>query len=762
MESNYFPNHGWPILITFQEPQTAFAYSVITLALILTYPSPLKAEDIEHISVKGQSLTAKSSQQALAKTLKSQLAATSDTASLLSRFAGVSTKSAGAVSGLPSIRGLADDRLRIQVDGMDLVAACPNHMNPPLSYQAPADIGKIQVFAGVTPVSLGGDSIGGTIISESVAPKFSDNPRFEGNFGAFYRSNNQARGSHLKLSQSDQQHAISYSGNWSQGNNYRAAADFKTQTASGRPNHLIALDEVASSAFETQNHQLRLARRHADDLFEVQLGYQQMPFQGFPNQRMDLLENEQQRVNLSWQRDTSWGQLHSRIYQEKVEHVMDFGPDRQFWYGSLAGMGRTCEPIRFHGDPAGTCAAGMPMYSESTNRGANVSSDINLSSKSLLRLGSAWQQFQLDDYWTASGGAMGLGTFLNINNGRRSRVALYAEHELALTNTWLIQYGARHEWVRRDADPVTGYSNAANAMGMQAAQAAAFNQADREHHDDNLDLSLLSRYQLTPQWQFELALAQKSRSANLYETYTWSSWAMAASMNNLVGDGNGYVGNLSLRPERARLVALGLQWQSADQQHQISLKPYLTHVDDYIDAVAINSNWKVGQFNILQYQNQQAELKGMDLTAETQLADNSTGNWQLLSTVSYVDACNTDTEDSLHQTQPLHARFGVTQQLAGWENSLEWQLTKRKTSLSAIRGEQPTPGFGVLNLRFSHSWQQLRVDLGVENMLDKFYFQPQGGVYTAQGMTMSLNGIPFGLRMPGMGRSIHAGFNYAF
>ncbi|MEI2420076.1 hypothetical protein V6O07_07365, partial [Arthrospira platensis SPKY2] len=109
-----------------------------------------------------------------------------------------------------------------------------------------------------------------------------------------------------------------------------------------------------------------------------------------------------------------------------------------------------------------------------------------------------WQQFKLDDYWTASGGGMGPGTFLNINNGRRSRIAVFAEHEITLQSNWLLQYGARHEWVHRNTDPVTGYSTAANAMGMQTAQAATFNQADRTQRDNNLDLTLLSRYQITP------------------------------------------------------------------------------------------------------------------------------------------------------------------------------------------------------------------------------------------------------------------------
>ena len=99
-------------------------------------------------------------------------ARTSDTASLLTGLPGVSVYGAGGVSSLPVIRGLADDRLRTQVDGMDLVAACPNHMNPPLSYIDPTAVAHVDVYAGVTPVSVGGDSIGGSIVVRTADPAF--------------------------------------------------------------------------------------------------------------------------------------------------------------------------------------------------------------------------------------------------------------------------------------------------------------------------------------------------------------------------------------------------------------------------------------------------------------------------------------------------------------------------------------------------------------------------------------------------------------
>ena len=745
-----------------------FCLSKITVAVSLALSAGAifaadAPSDIEQIIIEGQRHSSGGHLQSISQAdLKKLSASTSDTASLLSILAGVSVNQTGAVSSLPMIRGLSDDRLRIKVDGMDMIAACPNHMNPPLSYMAPSDVGQMTVFAGITPVSVGGDSIGGSIISESKAPEFTAGSNFDGEMGGFSRSSNDASGFNARLSQSSENLYMSYSGSYSKGDNYTAGSDFKTIAATGRPGHELALDEVGSTAYETQNHSLRLAYKLGDDVFDAQLGYQNMPTQLYPNQRMDLLDNQQIRLNLNWKRETEWGQIQTRLYHEKVEHAMDFGPDRQFWYGSNAMGGAACDPIRFMGDPAGTCASGMPMNSDSLNTGLTVSAEIDLAASGLVRLGTELQQFSLDDYWNASGGGMGPGTFQNINNGERNRNALYAEHELSLADDWLLMYGARVERVERDADDVRGYSTAMNATGMQVMEATAFNSANRKHSDTNVDLTLLTRYSLSSQLELELGVAQKVRSANLYEVYPWSSWMMAASMNNLVGDGNGYVGNLDLDPETARTLSGSLSWRSESGLHEFSVNPYITRVNDYIDAIAANTMWRPGQYNVLQYQNQEAELKGVDLTLSSRLAENASGVWQLVGSLSFIDAENTDTGAGLYNIVPMQGRLSLTQQLAGWDNSLEWVFAGKKDDLSTIRNEAATDSYSIFNLRASHSWQSVRLDVGVENLLDEFYYLPAGGTYVAQGMTMSMNGIPFGIGVPGMGRSLYAGINYSF
>ena len=67
-----------------------------------------------------------------------------------------------------------------------------------------------------------------------------------------------------------------------------------------------------------------------------------------------------------------------------------------------------------------------------------------------------------------------------------------------------------------------------------------------------------------------------------------------------------------------------------------------------------------------------------------------------------------------------------------------------------------------MNLRASHSWKQLRLDFGVENLFDRFYALPTGGAYLGQGTTMSMNGVPWGIAVPGMGRTFYVGANLKF
>jgi iron complex outermembrane receptor protein len=727
------------------------------LAVIFSTPAAYAQTTLNEVVVSASKIPEASSPRQIGQAeIAAKHAVTRDTASLLQDVPGISLYGAGGVSSLPAIHGLADDRLRISVDGMDFIATCPNHMNPPLSYLDPNAVTKIKVYAGITPVSVGGDSIGGSIVAETGAPNFAAPGQgllTQGELGAFYRSNNNAQGGNAAATLATESFSVSYTGATTKADNYVAGGNFKTTTATGRTGHTLELDEVGSSAYETQTHTLGFALRGGNHLIEAKFGYQDVPSQLYPNQRMDMLGNTQNRTNLRYLGQFDWGTAELRAYHEEVKHFMEFGPDKKFLYTT------------------GNTTQGMPMRSESTTTGVSAKFNIELTAKDLLRVGGEFQTYKLNDWWPAVVGSMGMGPndFLNINNGQRDRTALFGEWESRLNAQWTTQIGARYEYVSSSADLVHGYNSATapiTVTGMdmmnQKVDAVRFNNGNRSKNDSNVDLTALARYTPSNATDIEFGLARKVRSPNLYERYTWSTASMMSIMNNFVGDGNGYVGNPDLKPETAYTASTTFDLHAADRSWEVKATPYITYVEDYIDAVRSSNSATTNQYVILKYTNQSARLYGLDLSGRMPLGSTSVGSFGLTGLLGYTRGENRDTGGNLYNIMPLNAKLAMTHQLGGWNNAIEVISVAGKHDTSAVRNEIQTAGYSLTNLRASYTLNKVRVDFGVENLFDKFYTLPLGGAYTGQGSTMGINSIPWGIGVPGMGRSYYAGLNLKF
>lgn len=686
---------------------------------------------------------------AASQDLQQLRAATSDSARLLQNIPGVSLYAAGAISSLPAIHGLADDRIRVQVDGMDLMAACPNHMNSALSYIDPSKVGSITVYAGITPVSVGGDSLGGTIQVKSAPPEFAEagQPAFaKGQAGTFFRSNANAKGYNIGATWVGHDVNLSYSGSRSQADNYTAARDFKAVTRGRENGPLIPGNVVGSSAYSgSKNQELALALRHEEHLLQLSVSRQTVGFEGFPNQRMDMTGNQNTLLNLRYTGRYQWGELEARLYDQDTRHNMDMGPDR-YSYGY-----------------------GMPMDSKGKTRGATIQGSILSSGRDIVRLGAEYQQYTLYDWWPAVGGTMGPNAYWNVDYGQRNKIDVYSEWEASWNTQWLTQIGVRSTTVRTNAAPVQGYDN--GLAGLWGNEAAAFNALDRKRTEHNWDLSAIARYTPDATQHYEAGYARKSRSPSLYQRYPWSTQPMAALMNNFVGDGNGYVGNVDLRPEVAHSVSVTGNWQGADaQQWGLTATGYATYVQDYIDARRCDFNQcsaanvaATTGFVLLQYANQSARLYGIDLSAHLRLGKTAAfGSVTGTGLLNYVRGENRTTGDDLYNIMPLNVKLALVQSLGAWSNTAEFQWVAAKKNVSQVRNEMRTGAYGLLNLRSSYEWQHARLDIGIENALDRFYAMPLGGAYVGQGASMTSNGIPWGVPIPGIGRSINIALNLHF
>ncbi|MDR2876281.1 MAG: TonB-dependent receptor [Methylobacillus sp.] len=682
---------------------------------------------------------------------------TGDTASLFSETPGVSLIGAGGVSSLPSIHGLADDRIRIKVDGMDFISACVNHMNPPLSYIAPANVAEAQVYAGITPVSLGGDSIAGTLLVNSAAPEFSTDETLltKGQISTFYRSNNHARGVNLSAMFADDQVSVRYTGSAVKAGNAEAARNFKPAGKAAARRGWLAGDEIGSTAYEAQNHALDIAFKHENHLLDLKLGLQHIPYQGFPNQRMDMTNNDSRQINLRYVGQFDWGNLEAAIFNEHTRHSMQFGDDKRYWYGAAFNV------------------AGMPMDTEGRNTGVTLKADVLLSESDTLRVGTEYRRYRLDDWWSpVANSGMGPNTFWNIRNGQRDRYAAYTEWESRWNKEWTTLIGLRHETVKMNTGAIQGYSAGYGNPNNPATIPGAFNASDRSKTDHNLDFTVLTRFTPDAEKTFEAGYAIKTRSPNLYERYVWSNNnSMVMNMNNWVGDGNGYVGNPDLKPETAHTVSLAAKWQDAENSAwNLRVAPYYSYVRDYIDAAPCTQIYATcptrgDGFVNLSLANQNARLYGVDISGRLALGSvDSLGAFSATGLLNVTRGKNITTGDDLYNIMPTNATLALEHRLGNWSNRLETKMVSAKTRVQATRKELQTGGYALLNFTSSYAWKQVRLDFGIENLLDKHYANPLGGAYLGQGDTMASGATApqHGTSVPGWGRSINTSVTVMF
>ncbi len=90
-----------------------------------------------------------------------------DTSSLLKRVPGANVNRNGPLTGIAAYHGMSGNRININIDGANMKEVGPNSMDPALSHIPAALTGKLTVQRGISPVSAGIETIGGSMHAES-------------------------------------------------------------------------------------------------------------------------------------------------------------------------------------------------------------------------------------------------------------------------------------------------------------------------------------------------------------------------------------------------------------------------------------------------------------------------------------------------------------------------------------------------------------------------------------------------------------------
>lgn len=645
-----------------------------------------------------------------------------NSAELLATVPGVSLRGNGELASVPMLHGLGDGQTKLVVNGMTVSNACPNHMNPPLSYIAPSNVGEITVMAGITPVSEGGDSLGGTISVQSPPPVFATAGRGvieNGNVSSFYRSNGDNYGVSTSEWIAGGHFGIGYTGAWMASSDYTDGAGHK----------------VTSTYAQSTDATLTVAAQERGNLLVLRAGVHHIPYQGFVNARMDMVRNYATSLNLHYRKPLRHATLNAHVFWQSTSHSMNIGRDKSKF------------PMPMF----------MPMNDHGVDLGYTVKVEVPISTRQLLRIGNGFHRFDLNDTWPPVAGMapmMGPNSFLNINNGHRTRVGSYVELASRWSEKWTTLAGVRNDTVWSDAGPVHGYS------AMYAADANAFNASNRARADVDFDATAMTRYKANAYADIELGYARKSRAPNLYERYEWSTNLMASSMIGWFGDGNYYVGNIDLKPEIAHTVSGTLVLHDRlNSLWRLKLTPYVTRIHDYIDVNTLTTVTK-GEttFAQLRFANHPAVIYGGDLSGDVALWKNARlGSATLNGVGGWLHGERLDTHTGLYEMMPLHLQVNLDEAIklrpgGGFSGGVGVDAVGRKSNVDPQRFEQATPGYTLFSVHAGYGRPHLEVSAGVNNLLNKEYEMPLGGVnmdnYLASGSKSKVEPVT------GRGRSV--------
>ncbi len=623
-----------------------------------------------------------------------------DTAGLLAETPGVDIVRNGSLTGMPQIRGLHADRVRILVDGMTLTPACPNHMDPPLHYLAPTRAALLLVVPGVTPVSLGGDSIAGTVIAESPSPHFGTN--------ATVRPFGELSGRLSSLNHGWSGEAVAGLAN----NRYSAEYAGSIQRAG---DYYFPGGRVRASGYDMMHHAVRGAADISPGTFIADAGLTQTRGAGTPALPMDMIKDDGWNVAAGFEGDLMHvATLDSRLYYHHTDHLMDnyslrpAGPRRM---NSPA----TSDDLGFR---AGTA---LP-------RGGHT-----------YRVGLDYHGNRFDAYQqNADSGARQT----TINDGSRDRLGGYGEWQVDWSPRWNTLLGVRADSVWTDAGSVESYFPAARP------DAERFNQLGHAYADLSVDATAAVRF-IPADWStYEVGAARKNRAPNLVERYLWTPLSASAGQ----ADGRTYLGNPGIDPETAWQFSVTGDWHG--KEWQVRASPFYSLVYDYIQGSPIDRRDDTGR-PVLQYANLgRADLYGVDMTAEWRFAP----DWTVLGNLSYVRGINRDNDDNLYRIAPLRGLLGLEWEPGKFSAGTQLVLVADQDDVAAYNGESPTAGHIVWNLRAGYQFTRtLSLETGVENLLDTFYADHLGGINRVSGSDVAV-----GTHLPGPGRFVYTALRWTW
>ena len=632
-----------------------------------------------------------------------------DTASLLKRVPGANVNRNGPLTGVASYRGMFGNRINISVDGANMKEVGPNSMDPPLSHIPAPLTGELTVHRGISPVSSGIESFGGSMHAESKKGRFSDTDEIElsGTASMGYSSVEDGHYGVLLGAIANKNHKAYLSGSKEQGRDYKIRNNQKQ-----RPTQYDREAFTTGYGFQKEGHELG-----------VNYSNNNTGYTGTPALPMDIayVRGGLYDVNYAWDLGDGY-QLRTNVFYQKMRHLMDSFTLRTV---KMKMLNRT--KVEAGGVDL---AFDIPFFEGILTSGFNMDAANHDAKSEMTMMMSNGASHQMKE------------TFFN--DVERDRYSFYTEWTGSLSDNISLDLGARYVHSRIDSGNVTARMKMIPDDTHQQ-DAAAFNAADKFRNFNDVDLAAVLRYSISSELEMEVGLARKNRVPTYQELYLWTGSKAVGGL----ADGSVYLGDLELDHETAYQFDLGFDWHNDNAY--FAPRFFYQYVDDYIQGVATAE--AVAKGADLQWSNISAQLYGVDLEAGYTITD----NWRVDAGLNYVrgERVNAPTSDSdLYRIAPLNGRMQLTYEKSDWLGAIEGVFYADQGDVAGYNEEQKTKGYMLMNLRGKYEpYEGVVIGTGIENVLDSKHFDHLGGY---QNHNRSLGRVA----MPG--RNIYATLSYSW
>jgi iron complex outermembrane receptor protein len=595
-----------------------------------------------------------------------------DVGEAMARMPGVWKIRKGGIANDIVVKGYHQDDVSVLIDGARVAGACPNRMDPPAFHLDFAELDRVELAPTTGQMAVQG-SLGGLVHLVTRKPGADLHADVSLAAGSWDMVNPSAT-----LSYGSNQFAVL--GGFSHRSS-QPYADGSGQLLTEMANYTDAADGVdaydVNSAWARLywepgvNHEINLsyARQSADDVL-------------YPALMMDALTDDTDRIVLGYRYGPENGlfrALRATAYATRVDH----------WMVDTLRMTGT-------GTPRGWS---MGTQADTEVIGTTVEAEVGALTFGFEAYSRNW------NVWTEMAG---------MNYMRQNSLPNVDMNVAGLSARWLhgfsertrMELGGRVDWISTEAD-----STLANTSLYYAYHGVV----ETSRSDVEPSLSLQVIHDAGGNLSFNGGLSRTVRSPDPRERYF-----------GLRRKGADWVGNPVLDPPAATRAELGLTWNAGGGM--LSATVWADSINDYItvyDQQKINDVPGVMNTKAQSYANADATLRGF--AAEASMAVSS--RVFLSGDVAYVrgtqdpiPGLGIDSTD-LAEIPPFSGRLAVRWQNPRFFAEVEGVGAASQDNVNTDLNEEPTPGWGIVNLKGGFTSRSWRLQLVLGNLLDRTYHE---------------------------------------